>query len=293
MTLDTVIKNDSGVGIVVEGFDVDTVTNSDIEQLKQVIYREKVAVLRGQGDITPEQFVHLGKLFGEVVTYHEPMYHHPDFPEIFVSSNVPENGQQIGVPKTGKFWHADYQFMPEPFAFTIFAPKVLPEKNRGTFFINMAQAYAALPQELKDAAAGTTATHSVRKFFKIRPDDVYRPLGEIIREVEEHTPPQTFPTVMEHPVTGEPILFISEGFTVELNGSNDPDLLDKLFEATGQRDMQFEHPNIYQHSYEPGDIVIWDNRTLIHRALHTTTPAATVSHRVTVLDGLPLYSRAL
>ncbi|SJN10490.1 Alpha-ketoglutarate-dependent taurine dioxygenase [Leucobacter sp. 7(1)] len=285
--------NDDTMGVVVKDFNVDTVTSEDIDRLKQSIYRDKVAVLRNQGDITPEQFVKLGRMFGDLVSYHEPMYHHPDFEEIFVSSNIPEDGKQIGVPKTGKFWHADYQFMPQPFAFTIFSPKVLPPKNRGTFFINMAAAYEALPQELKDAAAGTTCSHSVRKFFKIRPDDVYRPLGEIIREVEEHTPAVTFPTVMEHPVTGEKILFISEGFTVELNGSDDPDLLDKLFEATGQLDQEFAHPNIYQHAYEPGDIVIWDNRTLIHRALHTTTPAATVSHRVTALDGLPLYARAL
>ncbi len=44
------------------------------------------------------------------------MYQHPEVPEIFVSSNVPENGRQIGVPKTGRFWHADYQFMPDPSA---------------------------------------------------------------------------------------------------------------------------------------------------------------------------------
>ncbi|MFV0374016.1 TauD/TfdA dioxygenase family protein [Microbacterium sp.] len=286
-------QQSAGLGVEVRGFDVDAVTPAEIERLTQTVYRDKVVVLRDQGDITPAQFVRLGRMFGELVSYHEPMYHHPEFEEIFVSSNVPEDGKQIGVPKTGKFWHADYQFMPKPFAFTIFSPKVLPAKNRGTFFINMAQAYEALPDELKDAAAGTRCSHSVRKFFKIRPDDVYRPLGEVIREVEEHTPPVTFPTVMEHPVTGEKILFISEGFTVELHGSDDPDLLDKLFEATGQLDTEFTHPLIHQHGYESGDIVIWDNRTLIHRALHTTTPAATVSHRVTALDDHPLYARAL
>lgn len=281
------------MGVIVSDIDVETITDADIEELKRRVYRDKVVVLRGLGGIAPERFVRLGRAFGELVSYHEPMYHHPEHEEIFVSSNVPEGGRQVGVPKTGKFWHADYQFMPEPFAFTIFAPQVLPPTNRGTFFINMAAAYEALPQHLKDAAAGTTSSHSVRTFFKIRPGDVYRPLGEIIREVEERTPPVTFPTVMEHPVTGESILFISEGFTVELHGSERPGLLEELFEATGQRDPEFTHPNIYRHAYEPGDIVIWDNRTMIHRALHTTTPAETVSHRVTALDGLPLYSRAL
>ncbi len=293
MPVSTIVPNEAGLGVVVEGFDPSRATEEDIRLFADHIYRDKVLVLRGQEEITPKQFVELGRLFGEIVTYHEPMYHHPEFPEIFVSSNVPQDGKQIGVPKTGKFWHADYQFMPQPFAFTIFSPKILPPKNRGTYFIDMAKAYANLPQDLKDAVSGTTATHSLRKFFKIRPTDVFRPLGELIAEVEEHNPPVSFPTVFEHPVTGEPILFISEGFTVEIDGSDDPDLLEKLLAATGQLDAEFTHPNIYQHSYTPGDIVIWDNRTLIHRALHTTTPAATESHRVTTLDQYPLYSRAL
>lgn len=292
MSTVTLTKNPAGVGVVVTDFDVNTASEADIAAITAAVYRDKVAVLRGQAEITPAEFVRLGRAFGEIVTYHEPMYHHPDEPEIFVSANIPQDGKRIGVPKTGKFWHADYQFMPQPFALTIFAPKVLPPKNRGTFFINMADAYAALPEALKRAAAGTTAVHSVRNVFKIRPDDVFRPLGEIIREVEEHTPAVRFPTVMEHPVTGETLLFLSEGFTVGIEGSDDPELLTALLEATGQLDGTFAHPNIYRHSYEPGDIVIWDNRSLIHRALHTDTPAATVSHRVTVLDEHPLFAGA-
>lgn len=270
-----------------------SLTDDDITEIKNAVYARKVVVLRGQQDLAPADFVRLGERFGELVEYHEPMYHHPDHPKIFVSSNLPEDGKQVGVPKTGKFWHADYQFMPNPFAFTIFFPKVLPAKNRGTFFIDMARAYERLPSDLQEAAAGTVASQSVRRFFKIRPEDVYRPLGEIIQEVEDRTPAVTFPTVMEHPVTGEKILYISEGFTVDIQGGDDPHLLRKLLAATGQLDTEFNHENIYQHSYEPGDIVIWDNRTLIHRALHTTTPAVTVSHRVTALDGLPLFSKAL
>jgi taurine dioxygenase len=284
---------DERIGVTIDDFDLRSVTGDEAEALKEQVYRHKVIVLRRQF-VSPADLVRIGGLFGEVVPYYEPMYHHPDQPEVFVSSNVLEDGRQVGVPRTGRFWHADYQFMPRPFAFTIFAPQLLPETSRGTYFIDMTAAYAALPDELRAAVAGTTAVHSVRNYFKIRPSDVYRPLSEIIREVDERTPPQRFPTAYLHPVTAEPILYVSQGFTQTVEGSDRPDLLSELLEASGQLDPEQRHPLIRRHAYEPGDVVIWDNRSLVHRALHSSEPAQpTVSHRVTVLDGLPLFTESL
>lgn len=282
----------SGLGVSVRGFDHTRATDADIELLTKHIYEDKVIALKDQ-QVDAGGLVELGKRFGELVRYYEPMYHHPEHPDVFVSSNVPKDGKQVGVPRTGKFWHADYQFKPQPFAFTIFAPQILPSKNRGTFFINMAQAYEQLPEQLREEISGLSARHSVSRYFKVRPSDVYRPLGEIIDEVNASTPAVEFPVAFEHPVTGEKLLYFSEGFTVDIPGSR-PGLLRELLQATGQLDTEFSHPLIHTHAYDPGDIVIWDNRTLIHRALHTSDPtAATVSHRVTALDGYPLYSRAL
>ncbi|MFI9831063.1 TauD/TfdA dioxygenase family protein [Streptomyces sp. NPDC051913] len=282
----------AALGAIVEGFDHTTACDADIQALKQTVYTKKIAVLKGQ-DLTPEQFLALCRRLGRPETYYEPMYKHPEIPEIFVSSNVPENGKQIGVPKTGKFWHADYQFMPDPFGITLIHPQVVPEKNRGTYFIDMGRAYEKLPSDLKKEIAGTRCRHSVRKYFKIRPRDVYRPISEIIEEVETKTPPVLQPTTFTHPMTGETVLYISEGFTVGIENADgeplDEELLKRLFEATGQLDDTFEHEGIHLQSFEKGDLLVWDNRSLIHRARHTTTPEPTVSHRVTVHDERKLY----
>jgi alpha-ketoglutarate-dependent taurine dioxygenase len=56
------------------------------------------------------------------------MCHHPEQREIFVSSNVISGDTRVGVPQTGKFWHADYQFMPNPFGLTLIYPQVVPKK---------------------------------------------------------------------------------------------------------------------------------------------------------------------
>jgi alpha-ketoglutarate-dependent taurine dioxygenase len=278
---------DKTIGVIVDGFDARTASDEDIADLKKAVYTNKIAVLKRQ-DLSPEEFLALGKRLGTTAEYYEPVYHHPKVKEVFVSSNVKEDdGRQIGVPKTGKFWHSDYQFMPEPFDLTLIYPQVVPSKNRGTFFINMASAYENLSEELKLAVKGTTATHSVLRFFKIRPTDVYRPISEIITEVNGKTPPVVVPTAVTHPATGETVLYVSEGFTMSVqdaDGNDRPDLLNELLEATGQLDRNFVHENIHLQTFEKGDMLVWDNRSLIHRALHTATPEPAVSYRVTVYD---------
>lgn len=275
------------LGVVVEGFDANNATPEEIAELKQAVYTSKIAVLKNQ-HLNPQEFLALGEKMGDVGEYYEPVYHHPDVKKVFVSSNVKEeDGKQVGVPKTGKFWHSDYQFMPRPFDLTLIYPQVVPTKNRGTFFINMAGAYEKLSEELKLAVKGTNATHSVLRYFKIRPDDVYRPISEIIDEVNGKTPPVISPTAVHHPHTDETVLYISEGFTMSIedaDGVSRPDLLNELLEATGQLDRTYEHENIHLQTFEKGDMLVWDNRSLIHRALHTATPEPAVSYRVTVYD---------
>ncbi|WP_246338251.1 (3R)-3-[(carboxymethyl)amino]fatty acid oxygenase/decarboxylase [Streptomyces harbinensis] len=278
------ISPQDGIGVVVEGFDA--ASEEDVQRVRETVYREKIVVLKGQ-ELDPHAFLTLGRRFGRVQEYYEPIYHHPEVKEVFVSSNVSEGERQIGVPKTGKFWHSDYQFMPAPFDLTFIYPQVVPSANRGTYFIDLCQAHRTLPESLKEAAHTATATHSVRRFFKIRPSDVYRPLSEIIDEVDAKTPPVTVPAVLPHRHTGQDILYLSEGFTLSLtdaDGRERPGLLRDLLEHTGQLDESFTHPAIHLQGYELGDILVWDNRSMVHRALHTSTPEPAVSFRVTVHD---------
>ncbi|MFD3869500.1 TauD/TfdA dioxygenase family protein [Streptomyces sp. NPDC058623] len=280
------------MGVTVTGFDAATASHEDFQELKKLVHTEKIVVLKGQR-LSPAAFADLGRALGTVETYYQAMYQHHEVPEVFVSSNVPKEGKQVGVPKTGKFWHADYEFMPNPFGLTLIYPQVIPKGNRGTYFIDMAKAYEKLPQELKDAVEGTSTRHSVKRYFKIRPSDVYRPISEVFAEIEEETPTVTHPTVITHPVTGERILYLSEGFGIDMLDADGnvigDELLNRVLEATGQLDETCGHENIHLQSFEEGDLLVWDNRTLIHRALHTTRPEPTESFRVTVHDDHPFY----
>ena len=102
----------------------------------------------------------------------------------------------------------------------------------------------------------------------------------------------THPAVVKHPFTGESIIYISEGFTcglIDAEGKHlEDELLHRILEATGQYDTVFEHENIHLQSFDVGDLLIWDNRSLVHRARHTPAPEPTVSFRITVNDEFPL-----
>jgi hypothetical protein len=95
-------------------------------------------------------------------------------------------------------------------------------------------------------------------------------------------------------VTGETVLYITEGFTYAIEAADgtetNPALLRELLEATGQLDETFTHPDIYLQTFEEGDLLIWDNRSLIHRARHTTVPEPTVSFRINAHDDYPFFA---
>jgi len=284
---------DTALGVEVRGFDARSASTAQADELLDMVYRSKIVILKDQ-DLSAREFIDLGRRLGEPEVYYQPMYHHPEHKEIFVSSNLDDGEQRVGVPKTGQCWHFDYQFMPRPFGVTMVYPQVVPARDRGTYFIDMAAAYAALPDPLKAAIEGTAARHSPRRHFKIRPSDVYRPMYQVLDDIERETPEVAHPTVFEHPVTGERVLYISEGLTcaiVRPDGSPvEAGLLDALLDACGQADASFRHRAIHLQYLHKGDLLLWDNRALVHRARHVDTNEPTVSYRVTVHDKHPFYA---
>lgn len=274
-----------GLGAQVTGIDPGNLEGITRDQIRDVVYHNKLVILKDVHP-SPEQFIQLGRLIGDIVPYYEPMYHHEDHPEIFVSST--EEGQ--GVPKTGAFWHIDYMFMPEPFAFSMVAPLTVPGSDRGTYFIDLNKVWESLPAARQDPVRGTFSTHDPRRHIKIRPSDVYRPIGEVWDEITRTTPPIKWPTVIRHPKTQEEILYICASGTSKIEDKDgnllDPAVLQELMLATGQLDPDYKSPFIHTQHYEVGDVVLWDNRVLMHRAKHGTSSGTLTTYRLTMLDGL-------
>ncbi|TDV53608.1 TauD/TfdA dioxygenase family protein [Actinophytocola oryzae] len=243
------------LGVTVEGFAAGSASAADIAALKEAVYTSKIAVLKDQ-DLTPRRFLALGRSLGREVEHFDPAYDH-----------------------SGSFWHSDYQLMTEPYDFGMVYPKVVP-----IYFIDTAAAYKRLSMSLKQAVSGAIATHSLLRHVRFEPEDLDRALPDIVEQVNGRNPPLTVPAAVTHPRTGETLLHVSEGFTLavrDADGEDRPDLLAALLEASGQLDQTYRHENIHVQTFEKGDLLVWDNRSLIHRAPLTATPEPALS----VYDG--------
>jgi taurine dioxygenase len=275
-----------GIGAELLDVELESVTAETSRVILEQVYRHKLVVFRNQ-KLSNEAYIAFARALGRPQIYFQKNYHHPDHPEIFVSSNVPENGKKVGVSGTGRYWHSDYQFHEEPLPMTMLYPQVLPRSKRETYYIDMQRAYEALPGSLKAQVDGARAVHDAKWRYKITPADIDRALIDILAEVGKMVPPITHPAVIEHPVTGRRALYVSSGFTAGLEGLSEGagrEFMSRLFAFVEQP----EH--VHVHTWREGDILLWDNRTLIHRASDTPAGEQSSSYRIGIYDGLPFYA---
>lgn len=268
-----------------KGVDFDKLGASDIVEMKRLVYTNKVVVIEGQSLEAPA-LLRAASKFGSVEPYFQKNYHHPDHPEIFVSANVPLNGKKVGVSGTGRYWHCDYQFFPRPFSFVFVYPVVLPTSPRFTHFVDMAGALKRLPADLRRQVASAVAVHDPKFKYKIQASDVDKAIDEVLAEVEKLVPPLRRRAVIEHPVTGEMVLFMSPGFTRGLEGlsyDENRELMARLFDAVITDD------HVTSVEWRPGDLLLWDNVSVIHKssAASMAGDSSSVNFRVTVYDDAP------
>lgn len=274
------------MGLPIEGLDVARLDPAGAARLREQVYANKLVVLRGL-ELSDADYIALARKLGEPQIYFQPNYHHPDHPEIFVSANVPIEGRKVGVAGTGRYWHSDYQFFDEPLPLTMVAPRLIPSGNRGTAFVDMEAAYANLPADLRRFTDGTTAIHEAKWRYKVQASDIDKSITEILEEFGAQTPAVRHPTVITHPVTGRKLLYVSRGFTVGIEGLAHEEgraALAALF-------AYVERPeHVHLQPWAKGDILLWDNRQVIHMSSGQLHGSPSISYRIGVYDGLPFYA---
>ncbi len=276
----------NGFGCSIHGVDAKAATPAVIKELKDLLYRNRLIVLKDQ-ILSEQEYCDFAHQLGLPVPYLQSNYHHPDHPLIFVSSNVQKDGKQIGVARTGGYWHSDTSFEKEPKIITMLMPKVLPRNHpRSTRFIDMAEVYAALPQATKDKLAGAEFLHSGRYRYKIRPENVGFDIFEILQTIDSVAPPVRHPAVIEHPYTGEKVLYGNRGFTIGIADRSldeSASLLKAIFDfAETERFVQ-------EVRWSMGDVIIWDNRFLSHSSgRNSGQEEETMMYRITLRDDFAL-----
>ncbi|NEP57133.1 MAG: TauD/TfdA family dioxygenase [Symploca sp. SIO2G7] len=273
------------IGAEIFDIDVVSVTEAEVNTIKQLVYQHKLVVFRNQ-TVNEDQYLEFANKIGMPQIYPQDNYHHPNYPEIFVSSNILKDGNKFGVKGTGRYWHTDCAFLEEPLPFTMLYPQVLPNSIRETYYINMQQVYKKLPAHLRSYVEGNYLLHEAKWRYKVQEWDIDRAIIDIMKDFEQKFPPVKHPAIITHPVTREKILYMSQGFTtgiVELDYETNQNVLPELFSFI-ERD---EH--IHTHLWKDGDILLWENRTLNHKASTVLEGETSVSYRIGIYDGLPFY----
>ena len=229
----------------------------------------QVLVLHGQ-TLSAAQFHALGERFGLVEPHTVSMYHHDEFKGITVLSNRTEMGRPKGIRDAGSSWHSDYSYKPVPANATLLYALEIPDAGGDTIFADLAAAYSALSDEKKASLEGLR----VRQQYRWSRDKAHvEARWNLLNETErEKTPEVVHPLVRTHPETGRKGLFISNAVSTGIKDILDlaPDasqsLIDELFAHTD--DPRFQ----VRHKWQVGDLVIWDNRTLMHKATTDVLP---------------------
>lgn len=281
-----IIPGDNGsLGAQVHGIDLGAVTGEQARDILAAVHHHALVRFKGQ-TMSVHQYVKFGDKLGTIMPYPDERYQHPEHPGVFVSSNV--KGRTMGMARSGYFWHTDLSFKPRPQPLTVLYPQLLPQAKRETLFINMANVYAALPAALRSIVDGRTAKHDPAMRYKVGQADVDAnlDLGELLERGRRMFPAPTHPLVITHPVTRRRILYMNSGFTTSIDGLPHEDsqaALEELFAFIERPD------HVQPHSWELGDIIVWDNRMLIHRAGYMAPGDFQTIFRLGIDDLVPFY----
>ena len=241
---------------------LDDATFSSIE----AAYSEHAVLLfRGQ-QMTDEQHVDFSRRLGELEVHVLREFSKPEHPEVYVLSNIVENGKPIGIKDAVSYWHTDLSYTKSPSRGSILYSIEVPHAADGTplgdtEFASTAAAYDNLSEEMKAKLQDLKAVHR----FWDRYISSRKGAGiEVVISDERRAglPDVVQPVIRTHSMTGRKSIYVNEGFTVGIVGMSDNEsraLLEKLYAHCTQAKFR------YRHKWRVGDVVMWDNCTTVHR----------------------------
>ena len=248
----TVERATGSTGARIRGVDLNAVDDATFHVIREALLEHGVVHLPGQ-DVTPASHKAFGERFGELHT-HPAAPGVEGHPEILLLEN---RGKSRTITEV---WHSDVSCEAKPPAISILAARTLPDAGGDTMWANQYLAYDRLSDGMKAMLGGLRAVHMAFGLEAVHP------------------------VVRTHPENGRKALFVNGGFTSHFEGMTKAEskpLLDYLVAFASAPDL------IYRHRWTAGDVVLWDNRSVMHFAVHDYDDQHRVMHRVTVAGDEP------
>jgi taurine dioxygenase len=267
-----VVPSGEVLGATVNGLDLAVpLLAEDFGQLLGALGRRGVLRIPGQS-LTSRNLRDFSAHFGELEINVAADRQEDGLPEVMTLSNIVVDGKPIGLADAGQGWHTDMSYNRIIAFVNVLYGIEIPRRDGkalgATQFCNMHAAYRELPQKLKLRLDGMTAIHTFEKFWEtMRQNGSSRP--ELSAEQRSLRPPVTHPIFLDHPISGQKVLYCNPGYTVrikEVPADESDELLEQLFEHQLQERFRFTA------NWTEGDVLIWDNIGTIHCANADYTP---------------------
>lgn len=257
-------------GAEVSGVDLTNLDDASFNDLRASLHEHQVLVLRNQ-DISVDHQRAFGQRFGELLI-HPFSPNMADKPEVIVLNYDADN-----KPALTDQWHADETYRECPPAVTILRANVVPDAGGDTMFASMTRAYDRLSDRMKAHLTGLVAEHDFLPFRRLFGNDPSS--KERLRELEDAYPKQWHPVIREHPATGKLTLYVNPQFVTRIIGlppEESATLLPYRFDQARVPENQLRV------HWEPDTVVLWDNASVLHYAIHDYYPQHRSMFRVTV-----------
>ena len=245
-----------------------------VDRIEQALLAHHVLVFRGQEDLTPEEHLAFGRLFGDVYCPAMAAYP-PKYPDIMLLDTTTPKG--AGADR----WHYDATFMHDPPLGAVLRPIQLPPSGGDTCFANMVAAYEALSPTLRSMLDGMKAEHDLTGQLRISVERGISPHG--FDELAARFPPIEHPVVRTHPVSGRKALYLSPttgSRLVDLTPEENDLLLPFLLNHVRKPEFQCRV------SWSLDKVVFWDNRCTQHYGVPDFSERR-IMHRVTIAGDRP------
>jgi len=266
------------VGAEISGVDLSRLSDAEFAQIESAWNRHSALLFRDQ-HLSDDDLLAFSRRFGELDP--PPVQEHgrqsPEgYPDIYVVSNVlDDKGAPIGALGAGEaVWHTDMSYLSTPPDASMLYSLEVPPSGGNTWILGMQAAWSTLPEALKAKVRGRRIKH----------DGTYNSGGFLRKGVtpsdDPHTAPGAWhPAVLRHPVTGAPSLFLGRrrnSYVEGLSQSESDALLDALWAHIERPDLRYEHV------WRVGDLLLWDNRSTMHRRDPFDNATRRVMHRTQI-----------
>jgi taurine dioxygenase len=270
----TVTPTGAALGAEVDGIDLRRITDADFAAVYRAWLEHSVLLFRGQ-TLDDDGLIAFSRRFGELdfAPIQENGRRFVDgHPEIYVVSNVIENGVAIGSLGAGEaVWHTDMSYLEDPPKASMLYAIEIPPAGGNTGFTSMYRAYDALPETLKRRLAGRRVKH----------DGTYNSGGYVREGVTptdnpREAPGTYHPIVCTHPETGRKCLYLGRRRNAYIEGldiAESEALLDEVWRYATRDELT------WYNTWRVGDVVLWDNRCTMHRRDPFDASSRRVMHR--------------